>query len=194
MSFSDSWLRWRAQVDLDEYEKRWDVMAEAGQNVHGEADYVLAYGPKSVLDAGCGMGRVGIEIGRRGVAVVGVDLDPEMLERAQKNGPDLRWQKANLATLELGATFDVVLMAGNVLPFAKDEERPMIIRSLCNHVAPDGLLVSGSSLWPNWPSVSDYDRWCGENGFELVERYAAWTKEPFVPEIADYAVSTYRRG
>jgi len=193
MEFSDAWLRWRERVDLDEYESRWDLMAAEGHHVHGEADYVMSYNPTTVLDAGCGMGRVAIEVANRGVAVTGVDLDPAMLDRARKNAPECNWLAANLATLDLGQTFDVVVMAGNVLPFAKEEERPAIVEALCKHVGPGGLLISGSSLWPKWPQTSDYDRWCGDNGLELVERYAAWTKEEFEPEIADYAVSTYQR-
>ena len=193
MQFSDAWTRWRERVDLDEYEIRWERMEADGQNVHGEADYVMGYAPMTVLDAGCGMGRVGIDLARRGVTVTGVDLDPAMLDRAAKNAPECSWHVANLATLDLGQTFDVVVMAGNVLPFAKSEERPKIMAALCAHVAPAGVLVSGSSLWPKWPKAQDYDRWCAESGLELVERYAAWTKEEFEPKIADYAVSTYKR-
>lgn len=41
------------------------------------------HAPGSVLDVGCGTGVVGIELRRRGVAVVdGIDLSPEMLEIA----------------------------------------------------------------------------------------------------------------
>lgn len=191
--FSEAWVRWRDQVDLDEYETRWDVMAADGANIHGEADFVMRYNPKSALDAGCGMGRVGIELARRGVAVTGVDLDPEMLNRAAKRAPQEKWIVANLTELDLGQTFDVVVMAGNVLPYAQPSDHRQIVGALCSHVGPGGVLISGSSLWPKWPSTADYDTWCAERGFVLAERFAAWTLEEFEPEIADYVVSTYRR-
>ena len=77
---SSAWRRWREQVDLDEYEARFAV----GDAVHGEADLVASLAPTSVLDAGCGTGRVAIELARRGIEVVGVDADPDMLERAER--------------------------------------------------------------------------------------------------------------
>src|SRR5919204_5229355 len=57
----------------------YEARARAGENVHGEADFVESFHPGSVLDAGCGTGRVAIELARRGIEVVGVDLDPGML-------------------------------------------------------------------------------------------------------------------
>ena len=56
------------------YDERWRRMEAAGVNPHGEADFVFSYGPRSVLDAGCGTGRVAIELARRGLDVVGTDL------------------------------------------------------------------------------------------------------------------------
>ncbi len=64
-------------------------MAARGESVHGEADFVMRYSPASVLDAGCGTGRVGIELAARGVEVVGVDLDEKMLNAARCKAPDL---------------------------------------------------------------------------------------------------------
>ena len=34
------WSHWRKKVDLDDYDERWRQMAEAGENPHGEADFV----------------------------------------------------------------------------------------------------------------------------------------------------------
>ena len=63
--------------DGDEYQARFDSLAARGVDVHGEVAFVLGLdpAPASVLDAGCGTGRVAIELARRGVEVVGVDVD-----------------------------------------------------------------------------------------------------------------------
>jgi SAM-dependent methyltransferase len=190
--FSESWLQWRANTDLDEYETRWDRRAAEGGDVHGEADFVMHHAPTSVLDAGCGMGRVGIELHRRGVDVVGADLDPDLLERARRRAPHLDWHEIDLADLELGRTFDIVVMAGNVLPFARPERRPMMIAALARHVAPAGLLIAGASLRPDWPGVDDQDDWARTAGLVRVDRFAGWGREPWAAH-ADYAVSVYRR-
>ena len=64
----------------EEYDARWAPLLEDGQNIHGEADLVESLlaemDGRTVLDAGCGTGRVSIELARRGYAVTGVDADP----------------------------------------------------------------------------------------------------------------------
>ena len=58
--------------DGDDYQRRFDELAAAGNNVHGEVDFLMQLDPERVLDAGCGTGRVAIELARRGVAVPAV--------------------------------------------------------------------------------------------------------------------------
>ena len=76
-----------------DYDARWARLAAAGESVHGEADLVEALlretGGTRVLDAGCGTGRVAIELAARGFAVVGVDADPAMLSEARAKAPGL---------------------------------------------------------------------------------------------------------
>src|SRR5437868_9410747 len=117
MAGSDN--RWLRTKDLsgDAYDARYDERAAAGENVHGEADFVERLAPRSVLDAGCGTGRVARELARRGIDVVGVDVDPSMLATARRQAPDLDWRLGDLATIDLGCTFDVALLAGNVMLF-----------------------------------------------------------------------------
>jgi ubiquinone/menaquinone biosynthesis C-methylase UbiE len=55
-----------------------------------------------VLDAGCGTGRVAIELARRGIEIVGVDIDPGMLGSARRKAPELTWIEADLATVTVG--------------------------------------------------------------------------------------------
>ena len=64
----------------ESWERSYELRATAGEDVHGEANFVARFSPGSVLDAGCRTGRVGRELHRRGVHVVGVDLDKVMLE------------------------------------------------------------------------------------------------------------------
>src|SRR5580765_3334121 len=102
--------------DGDEYQARFDALAAGGVDVHGEVAFVLGLdpAPASVLDAGCGTGRVAIELARRGVEVVGVDVDASMLATARRAVPTVEWHEHDLATLDLGRTFDAVVLAGNV--------------------------------------------------------------------------------
>ena len=45
-----------------DYDARWHHLEAAGHAIHGEADFVCRFSPVSVLDAGCGTGRVAIEL------------------------------------------------------------------------------------------------------------------------------------
>ena len=175
----------------DHYQERFDVLAEQGQDVHGEAGFVMALQPRSVLDAGCGTGRVAIELARRGVAVVGADVDASMLETARRRGPELEWLEADLTTLELGRVFDVVVMAGNVPLFTAPGTEAALVAGCARHVAPGGALVAGFQLDRGYALV-DYDSHAAGVGLVLTERYGTWDRSPFTAD-GSYAVSVHRR-
>ena len=181
------------QWDGDQYQQRFDRLAAAGQDVHGEATFVLAFGPSSVLDAGCGTGRVAVELAGRGVDVVGVDRDASMLATARDRAPDVEWIEADLRTLELDRHFDVVVMAGNVPLFTPAGTQAELVAALARHLAPDGALVAGFSTdWADRPYDTDaYDEHCDAAGLSLVERFATWDRRPWVP-WGGYAVSVHR--
>ncbi len=199
--------RWRQVAGADEgeaYAARLAARAETGVHMHGEADRVqaLAAPPARVLDAGCGTGRVGAELARRGFDVVGVDLDPSMLATARRVEPRVRWVEADLAELDhhdLGATgFDVVVCAGNVVPLLAEGTEPTAIEAMARRLAPTGVLVCGFGLdvahlpLDDVPvTLTDYDRWCVDAGLELVDRYATWEGAPF--DGGGYHVSVHRR-
>lgn len=191
----NDWKQWRRKVDLDEYDARWRQMAEAGENPHGEADFVddvlSGMRPASVLDAGCGTGRVAIELAGRGVDTVGVDLDDDLLARARAKAPEMSWVRADLGDLDLGHTFDVVVMAGNVVPFVEPTRRAAAIAGCARHVGHSGRLIAGFQLRADWPTTSDYDTWCAAIGLVLEGRFASWDEKPFEPG-ADYVVSVHR--
>ena len=176
----------------DAYDRRFEQLAASGVDVHGEADFVASFAPSSVLDAGCGTGRVAIELARRGVEVVGVDVDPAMLSVARRKGPAIEWVEADLTTVDLGRRFDVVVMAGNVLLFVSSGTEAAVVDRLAAHLDPGGRLVAGFSL-DRGLTLADYDAMAAAAGLTLDERFATWERGPFVAGSgADYAVSVHR--
>ncbi|HVL27926.1 MAG TPA: class I SAM-dependent methyltransferase [Acidimicrobiales bacterium] len=175
------------------YDDRWAEMAARGENVHGEADFVcsLVPPPRSVLDAGCGTGRVAVELARRGCDVVGVDVDPAMLEQARAKGPSLAWVRADLAALDLGRRFDAVVAAGNVMIFLQPGTEGAVVAALARHLEAGGALVAGFSLEAGRLDLGAYDRHAAAAGLELAERWATWDRRPFTGGA--YAVSVHRR-
>jgi SAM-dependent methyltransferase len=175
----------------ESYQQRFDALAASGTDVHGEARFVAALDPGSVLDAGCGSGRVAIELDRRGIEVVGADRDASMLDTARRRGPSITWVQNDLAALDVGRTFDVVVMAGNVPLFTAPGTQAGLVAGAARHVAPGGLLVAGFQLGRGY-ELEEYDGHCAAVGLTLARRFATWDREPF-PGDGSYAVSLHHR-
>ncbi|RPI07177.1 MAG: class I SAM-dependent methyltransferase [Actinobacteria bacterium] len=176
--------------DGEDYQRRFDDLAASGVDVHGEVDFVMAWAPRSVLDGGCGSGRAARELARRGVDVVGADVDESMVATARRLSPELTWVVTDLRDLDLRRAFDIVLMAGNVPLFTPEGTQPALVAGCARHVAPGGALVAGFQLDRGY-SVDAYDGDCAAAGLDLAERWATWDREPFRPS-SNYAVSVHR--
>lgn len=182
-----------------DYAARFTALAATGADVHGEATFCASLVPAGsrVLDAGCGTGRVAIRLAELGYDCVGVDLDASMLAVARQEAPELTWIEADLATLVLEDTFDLVVAAGNVIPLMTPGTEPAGISALAAVVRPGGLLVAGFGLdaahLPVPPTVdlASYDTWCEAAGLTLDHRFATWDAEPY--QDGPYAVSVHRR-
>jgi SAM-dependent methyltransferase len=188
--------RWR-QSDVPRgaaYQRRFDDLAAEGVDVHGEAALVASYRPTTVLDAGCGTGRVAIELAHRGHDVVGTDVDPAMLDVARTNAPELTWIEADLTdpALALGRTFDLVVMAGNVLIFVPTGTEGEVIANAARLLNPGGRLVAGYSLRPGGLQPPRHDAHAGAAGLELEDRWSTWDRHAYAAGDA-YAVSVHRK-
>lgn len=186
--------RWSSEASgrAATYDDRWTELASQGVNVHGEADFVASLGGRSVLDAGCGTGRVALELARRGFEVVGVDVDATMLERARaKDTIGVSWVEADLSTLALGRQFDVVVMAGNVMIYVAPGSEADVVAAMARHLTPGGALVVGFQLQAGRFDLASYDRFAADAGLAPVERWATWDRVPYTG--GDYAVSVHRR-
>jgi SAM-dependent methyltransferase len=162
-------------------------------DVHGEADLVDSYRPQFVLDAGCGTGRVAIELARRGRVVLGIDLDQSMLDAARAKAPELAWSVVDLSRtgLDLRRRFDVVVLAGNVLIFVEPGTEGTVLANLARHLTPGGRLIAGYSLRPGGFAVAAHDELAQSVGLQLEDRWSTWDRAPF-DDRSDYAVSVHR--
>ena len=188
--------RWGGRGDVprgNAYDARFAELAEAGHHVHGEADLVasLVEG-RRIVDAGCGTGRVGIELAARGYDVVGVDLDPGMLDAARAKAPDLEWRCEDLLDLHVDPPADLLVLAGNVLIFVAPGTERAVVARCAAAVRPGGLVVAGFSVRPTDYGPDQLDADAADAGLELVDRWATWDRDPWSPG-GDYQVSVHRR-
>lgn len=193
---STRWQRSDAARGAD-YDARWQELVASGENIHGEADLVESllreHGGERVLDAGCGTGRVTIELDRRGFQVTGIDADPHMLDEARSKAPALTWLLGDLADPDLlasGQSVDLVLLAGNVMIFLEPGTEQRVLTNVAGTLAPGGLVVAGFSVRPDCLTPARYDEVAATACLEPVARWATWDREPFAG--GDYAVSVHR--
>jgi ubiquinone/menaquinone biosynthesis C-methylase UbiE len=75
----------------------------------------LAANASSVLDLGCGTGRLASALASSGRIVVGVDPAAAMLNiaRTKTSGDSVSWIEGDARKILLGRRFDLVLLTGN---------------------------------------------------------------------------------
>ena len=185
------WAQERDEQDSRDYVARFAEADRAGEDLHGEARFVDALAPRGarVLDAGAGTGRVGAELVRRGHWVTAVDLDPVLLDAARQH-PGLDVVRADLAALDLGVVFDVVVAAGNVLVFAEPGSERTVLARLAAHLVPGGALVTGFATDRAY-TVAAFDDDCAAVGLVREHRFATWDLRAW-PGDGGWAVTVCR--
>jgi 2-polyprenyl-3-methyl-5-hydroxy-6-metoxy-1,4-benzoquinol methylase len=180
------------------YIERFRAMAEAGQDLHGEArliDAMVARGAR-ILDAGCGPGRVGGRLHELGHDVVGVDQDPALIAAAEEDHPGPRWVVGDLATVDLRAldvepSFDVIVSAGNVMPFVEATSRGAVLSNLAGMLGDDGRLVVGFGAGRGY-AFDDFDSDATSAGLVFDLRLATWDLRPWT-RASDFLVAVLSR-
>ena len=112
----------------------------------GEPEIVHAAVPAgaSVLELGCGTGRILRPLAALGHPVTGVDDSPEMLARS----PGLPTVCSPIGALRLDRTFDVVLLASTMIN-ADPGTRAEFLATVRHHLRGDGIAVFQQNP-PDW--------------------------------------------
>jgi SAM-dependent methyltransferase len=199
------WLASRTRTGSD-YDAPYEARSAAGHDVHGEANLIekllnsnlnraASTRPYRVLDAGCGTGRMSIELTRRGLDTVGVDLDEVMLKQAWAKAPQLDWRLGDLSLIDLDGRFDVIVLAGNVMIYLTPGTEAATLGNMARHLKPGGLLVAGFELTPKtWTDLTleTYDALAAAAGLSLAARWSTWEQAPWKRDDR-YAVSVHAK-
>jgi SAM-dependent methyltransferase len=195
--------RWLKLLETNPGHSRWYVerfrrLAAEGADLAGEARLVDAMLPRGarVLDAGCGSGRVGGCLAAAGHQVVGVDLDPVLVEAARQDHPGPLWLVGDLAGLDLPARgvtggFDVVVSAGNVMAFLAPATRRQVLHRMAAHLVDGGRVVVGFGAGRDYP----FDAFLADAeaaGLAPDLLLSTWDLRPFTPE-SDFLVAVLGR-
>lgn len=106
----------------------------------GELDLLVAQlSPQcSVLELGCGTGRLTQHLLEKGHVVTAVDNSTEMLRHVPVEADRVC---CDIARLELGRTFDVVLLASNLISTGDETLRRVQLAACRRHLASHGKLL-----------------------------------------------------
>jgi SAM-dependent methyltransferase len=168
-------------------------------------DTVRAYEHPSVLDVGCGSGRIGEFVLEAGAArYLGIDFSEPMIElardRLMRFGERARLVTDDFLTASLEGTFDVVLALGL---FDYVSEPDAFASRMFEHCAPGGCVVGSFPAWSpikgpvrkvryEWLGdcpIFNYDR----DGLERMFRAAGFTRlELRAPGRGGFLARAYR--
>jgi SAM-dependent methyltransferase len=159
----------------------------------GEGELVAAAvpPPARVLELGCGVGRMTRQLVARGYTVTAVDESAEMLAHVR----DAETVQARIEALDLGRSFDIVLLASNLLSVEDDERRAFLAtcrrhsRTLVVETLPPGWTPrEGESELGEVVSrvrIERFDDGVAVGAVEYAARGRSWTHEFRMRVFAD---------
>ena len=111
----------------------------------------------SVLELGCGTGRVTIPLAQKGIDITGLDIVPGMLARAQEKARKLpiKWVEGDTRYFHFDRQFDLIYTAGSVFQhLVKRSEQERMLACVLEHLTPEGLFAV-DLLFPNRGRMED---------------------------------------
>jgi SAM-dependent methyltransferase len=115
-----------------------------GWDVEEEVDWLFERlgGPRSLLEPGCGSGRMLDSFARRGVEVAGIDLSPRMVELARERlGDRGDVSVADMTDFDLRRTFDGAISPINTLLHLTQEQLALHLGCMAPHLEPGGAYL-----------------------------------------------------
>lgn len=106
----------------------------------------------SVLDLGCGPGRIAGPLAALGHAVAGIDNGAAMIAALP---PSVEGIEGDAATIRLGRRFGAVLLASHLVN--DDDDGPAFARTAAAHVEPGGIVL-GETYPPGWDPAAAVGR------------------------------------
>lgn len=130
----------------------YDLVTAADEALTGDIDIYAGLAPAggSILELGCGTGRVAIPLAERDFHVTGVDIAPSMLSQAEVKRAELpadvaarlRFLRGDLRSLALGQRFDAIFATYYTLAHLQPSAAwKKAFAGMAKHLAPGGTIA-----------------------------------------------------
>lgn len=196
--WEQNWLREDRQ--WQSYADKFAQYYADGTDMDGEARFVDMLTPRNatVLDAGCGTGRVAAGIAARGHRVVGVDKDAGLVQIGVQRYPEVPLLVQDLVALDAVVlqaagqpdAFDVIACPGNVMVYLAAGTERQVLTNLVALLKPGGRVVFGFATDREY-TVDGLDSDALAVGLAFEHRFRTWQLDPFA-DNSDWAVSVFR--
>lgn len=124
----------------------------------------------SVLELGCGWGRVAIPLAHDGHDVFGLDISDSLLELGRARSSEVTWVRADMRAFSLGRTFDRVIIPFSGLYCLLDEASVIAaLRCVAAHLSDRGILVFDGYGADAFHALPDDPRWDEETFVKTID-------------------------
>lgn len=109
-----------------------------------------AYRAETVLDVGCGNGRLLQKLQEAGYRASGIDISPKMVEIACEKGVDARCCRLD----EVDAVFDTVLAVADVLNYLDPSQLQPFMEDVAGRLKEGGYFLCDINTWHGFADVA----------------------------------------
>lgn len=136
----ESYERIAETFSVTRSKKSWDVLASLAAEVREGS---------SVLDLGCGNGRLLKALPNVNFSYTGIDSNPYLLSVARERYPDRQFVQESLETLELhGSHYDSIYCIATLHHLADESDRLSLLKKCNAALKPGGILFV--TVWDLW--------------------------------------------
>ena len=157
------------RVDLDYLDPRMAAQFDDGDGERDDFDFVVSLAAEldatTVVDVGCGTGRLATLLAGRDRRVIGVDPSPAMLDvaRRREGSGEVEWVLGDASAIGTPDA-DLVVMTGNIaLAIVDDDAWDAALQQIGSALRPGGYLVFSSMN----PTTRPWEAW-NTDGMELI--------------------------
>ena len=169
--------------DSDNYAKDFSFVHEYGKSVLNWVDE----GSGVAVDLGCGTGELTKELAKKGYDVIGVDASAEMLEKARKAFPEIKFTQSDALIFSLEKKASVIF-SNAVFHWIDSDKQDALARNISEQLISGGFLVTEFGGYGCAEAVHSALETC------FMRRSFTYPRTFYFPTIGEYAQILERNG